>query len=129
MNYKKLEQKIISSYTDGVTLDDAEKLAAEFLDAQIQVSQELKRVSLESRLLKSVVKEERAKVLYKAATESEKKPSDSILQALVDSNLNVLEQQNAFDKAEEETKELDRMFSIFRDAHIYYRGISRAKFE
>jgi hypothetical protein len=129
MNYKQLEQKIIKSYTEGTTLDEAERLAAEFLSAQIAVSEELKKSSLKARLLKNSSKAVRASILYEAATTPEKKPSDSILQALVDKNSDVQATQTSFDEAEEDANELDRMYNIFRDAHVYYRGIARAKFE
>jgi len=129
MNYKELEQKIIRSYQEGITPSTAEALAAEFLEAQIKVSEEIKSSSLEARLLKSVVKEERAKLLYSEATKGDKKPSDSILQAIVDSNQGILSHQNAFDEAEEKANELERLYNIFREAHIFYRGVGKAKFD
>lgn len=129
MNYKKLEQKIITSYTEGVSLQDAEKLAAEFLSAQIAVSEELKKSAIMARLLKAQVKSTRAEVLLAEVAKVDKKPSDSMLQALVDVNGSVNTIQTDFDTAEEEANELERTYNIFRDAHIYYRGISRAKFE
>lgn len=129
MNYKALEQKIIQSYQEGVTPMTGETLAAEFLEAQIKVSEEVKIAALNARLNKSVLKEARAKLLYAEATKGDKKPSDSILQAIVDSDKRVLGIQNLFDESEEDANELERMYNIFREAHIFYRGISKGRFD
>jgi hypothetical protein len=129
MNYKQLEQKIIQSYQEGVTPLTGETLAAEFLAAQISVSEEIKRASIKARLSKSVVKEERGKLLYKEATTPEKKPSDTLLNALVDSNIDILACQMAYDKDEETANELERLYNIFREAHIFYRGVAKGKFD
>lgn len=129
MNYKYLEQKIIQTAQEGVTPMVAETIAAEFLSAQIQVSEELKVTAIKAKLLKSILKEERAKLLYKEATTPDKKPSDSILQAVVDKDQNVLYCQKNFDTGEEDAKELERLYDIFRESHIYYRGVSKGKFD
>jgi outer membrane protein TolC len=128
MDYKVLELKIVNSYTNGITASDAENLAGEFLGAQIQVSEELKQLDLNARLLKSLLKEKKATLFVAKATESEKKPSDTLLNAIVDSNEEVAEAQNQLDSAEVERDELSRLFKIFNDAHIFYRGISKGKF-
>lgn len=129
MNYKELEQKIINAYTEGVTLDDAEKLAGEFLEAQIKASEEIKQLDLNARLLKSLVKQTRAEVFVTEATTPEKKPSDTLLSAMVDKNQKVQHEQGTLDLAEVDRDEILRMFNIFKDAHIFYRGVSRGKFE
>lgn len=129
MNYKSLEQKIIKAYTEGTNLVDAESLAAEFLEAQIKVSEELKEESIRHRMLKADLKERAASVLYAAATAGDKKPSDSILQALVDKDPGVKEAYQVHIVAEEHANELERLYNIFRESHVYFRGISRGKFE
>ena len=129
MNYKALEQKIIKSYTEGVTLDDAEKLAGEFLEAQIKTSEEIKKLDLNARLIKATLKESKAKLFVTEATKGDKKPSDTLLNALVDSDGTINEVQQAFDEAEVERDEIFRMFSIFQNAHLHYRAISKGKFE
>jgi hypothetical protein len=129
MNYKNLEQKIINSYTDGVTTEQAENLAGEFLEAQIKASEELKQLDLNARLIKDSVKETRAKVFIAEATKGEKKPSDSLLAAYVDSNDRVLLDQSTLASAESDRDELYRMFSIFQNAHLHFRAIAKGKFD
>lgn len=125
MSFKKLEQKIIDSYTNGVSLDVAEKLAAEFLTAQIQVSSELKTADLNSRMRKQGVKAIRA-ALYTQARSGAEKMTEAAITAQLDANELVAGEQEAFDKAEVERDELERYYAIFREAHIYYRGIAKS---
>jgi hypothetical protein len=129
MNYKELEQKIINSYTEGVTTEQAEGLAGEFLEAQIKASEELRRLDLSARLFKADLKEKRAQVFVKEATAGEKKPSDNMLNALVEIDETVKAHQVAFDTAEVERDEIQRMFSIFQNAHLHFRAIAKGKFE
>lgn len=126
---EKLEKKIIDSYETGVSLEDAERLAAEFLAAQIAVSDQLKVADLDSRMKKSGVKALRAAIYLKEATKGEKKPSDVLLQATVDQDDLVQGEQQTFDEAEARCAALERYYSIFREAHIFYRGVSKGRFD
>lgn len=133
MNLKQLcqslETKIQNAYTEGVTLDEAEKLASEFLYAQLQISTHLKTADLDSRMRKTGVKAVRAAIYMDAATKTDKKPSDVLLEATVNMNELVQGEQNDFDKAEADRDELERYYNIFREAHIHFRGIAKGKFE
>lgn len=124
-----LETKIEDSYTNGVTLDEAEKLAAEFLHAQIKVSEQLKSSDLDARMRKSGVKAIRAAIYMEAATKGDKKPTEAALAATVDMNEIVQGEQKAFDEAEVNRDELERYYNIFQQAHVYYRQISKGKFD
>ena len=125
-----LENEIRVSYEHGVTLDDAEKLAARFLYAQIQVSVELKKSDLDSRMRKSGVKAVRAAIYTEASTLRDgRKPTEAAISAMVDMNELVQGEQNSFDQAEVDRDDLERYYNIFREAHIYYRGISKGRFE
>lgn len=124
-----LEKQIQESYESGVTMDDAEKLAAKFLYAQLQVSAELKKADLDSRMRKSGLKAVRAAIYMEGATKDPKKPSDVMLGSMVDMNELVIGEQEGFDTAEVNRDELERYYNIFSNAHIYYRGIAKGKFE
>lgn len=126
---KSLENKIKQSYEQGVTIEEAEKLASEFLYAQMAISNELKIVDLDSRMKKSGIKAVRAAIYLAEAIKNEKKPSDVMLQALVDKNELVISEQTNLDMAEVEKAELERYYNIFGNAHIHYRSVSRGKFE
>lgn len=124
----RLESKIIEAYSGGVTLDQAEKLAGEFLYAQLRVSTELTNVDLDSRMRKSGVKAVKAAIYLENATKSDKKPSDVMLAAMVDSHEVVQSEQDSLDKAEVSKAELERLYDIFGNSHIYFRGIAKSNF-
>lgn len=126
---KDLEDKIKTAYTEGTTLEEAEKLAGEFLYAQIKVSQELKAADLDSRMRKSGVKAVRAAIYMEAATKGDKKPSDVLLEALVNMNELVQGEQTAFDSAEASRDDLERYYNIFREAHVHFRTVAKGRFE
>lgn len=126
---KNLESKIQNSYTIELTLEDAEKLAGEFLFAQLAVSAELKKADLDSRMRRSGVKSVRAAIYMESATKDVKKPSDVMLEAIVNLNDIVQKEQNSYDSAEVDKENLNRYFGIFQNAHIFFRGIAKGKFE
>lgn len=123
-----LEAKIQDSYEQGVTIPEAERLASEFLHAQLKVSEELKKADLDARTRKSGVKAIKAAVYMEAATKDPKKPSDVMLQAIVDLNDIVQGEQRAFDEAEVDFAELERYYNIFQNAHIHFRSLAKGSF-
>ena len=127
--YKKLEAKIQSAYEEGTTLEAAERLASEFLYAQIQVSQELQKLDLSARMRKSGVKAVRGAIYLDIVQKAEKKPTEAQIGAMVDTDEIVNGEQKALDEAESERDAMERFFSIFQNAHIHFRSVSRGKFE
>ncbi len=132
MNFKdfaqQLETKIQTSYEEGTTLEQAERLAAEFLHAQIVVSKQLKSFDLDARMRKTGVKAIRAAIYMESANHPVKKPTEAMLASMVDSHEVVQSEQNEFDKAEVSRADLERYYDIFANAHIYYRGIAKGNF-
>lgn len=127
--FKELEAQIQQSYTEGVTIDEAEKLAAKALHAQIVISRELQKSDLDSRMRKSGMKAVRAAVYLDEVSKAEKKPTESTLEHMLNVNDLVTGEQDGFDKAETDRDELERYYNILREAHIYFRNIGRGKFE
>jgi hypothetical protein len=126
---EELKNDIKKSYEQGVGLDEAERLASKFLDAQMTIADHLRNTALDARMKKSGVKAVKAAVYMDAATKTEKKPSDAFLQALVDMNELVLGEQKSLDEAEIEVETLHNYFSIFKDAHIHFRSVAKGRFE
>ena len=124
-----LEEKIQKSYEEGVTMEAAEKLAGEFLVAQLRTSEELKSADLDSRLRKTGVKAVRAAIYLDIVQKSEKKPTEAQIEATINTDKIVSSEQESFDKAEVERDSLERYYNIFREGHIHFRGISKGKFE
>lgn len=124
-----LEELIITSYESGVTLDEAEKLAARFLHAQMQVADSLREKDLDARMRKSGLKSIRSAVYGNIISAAEKKPTESALEHSLNNDTLVSNAQEELDKAEVSRDEMERYYSIFREAHIYYRGVSKGRFE
>jgi len=126
---KQLEAKIVNSYEQGVSLEDAERLASEFLYAQMQISGELKKLDLDSRMRKTGVKAVRAAIYLDIVQKSDKKPTEAQISAMLDSDQLVSGEQEALDTAEVERDDLKRYYDIFQNAHIHYRGIAKGRME
>jgi hypothetical protein len=126
---KQLEAKIVSSYEEGVTLEEAEKLAAQFLFAQLAVSTELKKADLDSRMRKNGVKSIRAAIYLDIVSKSDKKPTEAQITATIDTDKIVGDEQGAFDMAEVSKADLERYYDIFGNAHVYFRTISKGRFD
>jgi hypothetical protein len=125
---EELTVQIQTSYETGITVEEAEKLAGKFLYAQIQVAEELRKADLDARMKKSGTKAIKASVYLEAATKTDKKPSDVMLGAMVDTNELVLGEQQKLDEAEVLKASLDNYMSIFQNAHIHFRTISKGGF-
>lgn len=126
--YTKLEAKIKDSYENGITTAEAERLAGEFLHAQLSVATELQAADLTARMRKTALKAVKAAVYLNEATKTDKKPSDVMLQAKVDLDEIVQTEQESFDKAESNAEHLKNLFNIFKEAHIHFRGIAKGSF-
>ena len=126
---EELTKDIQTAYEGSVTLDDAEKLAAKFLMGQIEAGKELQAADLDTRMRKSGLKAVKAAVYVEAATKGEKKPTEAMLAATVDMDKLVIGEQEAFDGAEVWKNQLENYLDVFRNAHIYFRGMAKGRFE
>lgn len=126
---EELTGHIKSASEANVTMQYAETLAARFLFGQIQIAEALEHYDLDSRMKKNGLKAVKAAVYLENASKGDKKPSDVLLNAIVDRDDIVVGEQNRFDEAEVNKLALERYFGIFKDAHIYFRGIAKGRFE
>lgn len=127
-NYTHLEDKIKSSYETGVTVEEAEKLAAEFLYAQLTISTELSLVDLDARMKKSGLKSIKSAVRQEEIKKHDKKPTEGHLEDVVNLDEIVQGEQERLDQAEVNRALLEAYYNVFKDAHIYYRGIAKGNF-
>jgi hypothetical protein len=132
MNFKELcaelEVSIQSAYTTGVTMEDAEKLAAKFLYGQMAVSAELRKSALDARMRKTGLKAIRAKMYLEEVAKSERKPSDVLLDHMLNENEVVIQAQTELDEAESNREELERYYDMLTNGHIYFRGVAKGAF-
>jgi hypothetical protein len=126
---KELEQDIQNAYESAPTIEEAERLAAKFLGAQLTVGAELSKADLDARMRKAGAKAVGAAVYMDAATKDAKKPSDVMLAAVVDMNELVMTERKALDEAEVKRDALENTLRVAREAHIYFRGLAKGRFE
>ncbi len=126
---KELEKDIQNAYESSPTIEEAEKLAAKFLSAQIFTGNELAKISLSARMRKAGLKAIKASVYLEGASKGDKKPSDVLLNAVVDTDSLVAEAQDALDGAEVQVNQLENYLSVFKDSHIYFRSLAKGRFE
>ncbi len=127
--FGELSTDVQRAYEEGVTVEEAERLAAKFLVAQMNVAAELASVDLDSRMKKNGVKALKSAVYMAAATAGEKKPSEGFLENHVNMSDLVQGEQNSYDAADARKESLGIYLSIFKDAHIYFRGVAKGRFE
>lgn len=126
---EELSKILTGAYEEGVTIEQAERLAARFLSAQIAAGQELAELDLDARLRKSGTKAIKAAIYMKHATAVERKPSDVMLEAQVNMDKLVQEEQQALDIAEVKRDQVHNYLNVFRDGHIYFRSVAKGRFE
>ncbi len=120
-----LAKDIELCYETPCSIEDAEKLAAHFLTAQIKVGEALKKADLDARMRKSGLKAIKAAVYLEAATKDPKKPSDVLIGAIVDSDKLVMAEQEGFDTAEVYKNQLENYLNVFNNAHLYFRALMK----
>lgn len=126
--YEDLKNIIRSFYEEGVTVPQAEKYAALFLHAQMQVAEGLQQADLDARMKKTGLKTIKAAVFLDGIKGQDKKPSDSLLTAKVDVNELVQSSQTTLDDAEVHRDLLKSYYDIFLNAHIFLRGVAKGNF-
>lgn len=123
--FEELVKDIQRSYEEGVTVEEAERLAGKFLHAQISASEEFRKADLDARMRKSGLKAVKAAVYMTNATKTEKKPSDTYLEAIINMDEIVIAEQKALDEAEVLVDQLRTYLSVFKEAHIHFRSIAK----
>lgn len=122
------EEAIQKVYTEGVELGEAEKVAAKFLTAQLRAGETFKAADLDARMKKTGLKAIKAGVYLAEVQRAEKKPSDVLLEAIVNQSKLVTDAQNALDTAETYRDELANYMNVFREGHIFFRKIMGGDF-
>lgn len=126
---EKLKVSIEQAYDQGVTMAEAEKLAALTLQARLMLSDSIKTADLDARMRKNGVKAVRANVYMDEITKHDKKPAEAFLENAVNLSALVLEEETAFAEAETERNRLESYLDIFKDAHVFFRQVCKGSFE
>lgn len=129
--YQELRADLKLVSDEGVSLEDAERLAAKFADALLELGGmdgHIQRAVLDAKLKKGSYKTFRAKVYLDTVNASEKKPTETMIESIILTNADVSKAEDAYHKAEEYAESLKRTYDVFRDVHIYFRGVAKGAF-
>lgn len=124
-----LESTITEAYATSPTPDEAELSAAKFLAGMFRVGDELKRIDLDARMKKSGLKAIRSAVYLEEAKRGDKKPSDTLIEAVINSNRMVTDAQQALDYAEVDRDRLHNLLNVCKESHIFFRALAKGRFE
>lgn len=127
--FVELEAEIKKAYIDGVSQDRAEMLAGKFLHAQLMISDHIKKLELDRRMRKRGLKALKSAIRTAEIEANDKKPSENVLEDCVNLNEGYKEEEKAFDEAQVNVDDLERMYGIFKDGHVFFRGIAKGRFE
>lgn len=127
-SFEDLKQDVLNVYEQGISIEDAERKAAKFLHAQIVLSEHIQKADLHARMSKNGYKTLKAKVYLEIVQSAEKKPTETQLESMLATNEQVAASQDTYEKAEVESEALHRLYEIFRDGHIFLRGIAKGNF-
>ena len=126
---EELKLSIKSAYEQGVSIPEAEKLAARTLTVRLELADEIKIFALDSRMKKHGVKAVRAKVYMDEISKNEKKPPEAYLENAVNLSEEVAGEEENYGLSETELHRLEAYLDVFKDAHIYFRTIAKGSFE
>jgi hypothetical protein len=125
---KELEVIIHRAYAEGVTMQEAERLAARTLTVRLEISEQLKVADLDARMKKHGVKAVRAAAYLEEVAKHEKKPAEGMLDHVVNMQNSVAKEERIFAESEVERDLYQNYLEIFKDAHLYFRSIMKGTF-
>jgi hypothetical protein len=117
-----------AAYESGTTMEEAERHAARFLEAQMNIAAELAKLDLDARMKKNGMKAAKAQVYIDLCAATEKKPSDIYLEQQVALSKIANTAVDLYEHADARRENLMLYLGIFKDAHIYFRGIAKGGF-
>lgn len=126
---EELKLAIESAYSEGVSIAEAEKLAARTLLVRMELSDEIKSASLDTKMKKHGVKAVRAAAYMAEIAKHEKKPAEGLLEHTVNLSEEVAGEEQVYAEAEANLDRLASYLDIMKDAHLYFRQISKGTFE
>lgn len=123
-----VKEQIEASYEKGMTVSEAEVFATKLLGYMMQLSEAIRSADLDCRMRRAGLKAIRAAMYLEFAAKGDKKPSDVMLDHMINSNPLVQGEQERFDNAEVNKEEIERNFKIFELAHQHFKKMGQGAF-
>ena len=96
---------------------------------RLTLADELRVTDLDARMKRHGVKAVKAAVYTQEVAKHEKKPSEGFLENAVNLDKMVADEESAYAQADTTKDQLANYLDIFKDAHIYFRGIAKGNYE
>lgn len=133
MNEDKLEQVIFNCLEEinkaklgNYDTDDAEKSAAMFLAAQIELINYIEIIELQAKQTKNFIEQvEAEKYFEEKSNTGDKKMTEGHLGHLLAKNTDVIKSKNEAAMAEVKLKKWNSLLSSIKDGHLYFRSFSK----
>lgn len=126
--FEELKEHIYTAYKTETTVTEAESLAAKSLAASLELADTLSSVELDVRMRKSGLEGLRSAFYLAEVKKYDKKPTESFIEATINSTDEIVAAERALAKAEVECTRLRSYAGVFREAHQYFRSIMKAGF-
>lgn len=124
-----LKKDIQRAYAEGVTILAAEKLASKTLLARMALADAIQVLDLDARMKRQGVKAERGSLYSSIVAESEKKPTETAIESMINTSLTVVAAEQTYAEADTSKDRLHTYSDIFKDAHIFFRSVAKGTFE
>lgn len=129
MDYESLISDIQHAAEEGVTMEEAEKIAAKALFVMNSLGEMRANSDRERRMRKKGLKAICSTVRLEEIQKHEKKPTEGALDDAVNLHKDAQHNQDLYDDSEVTLNEMDYKFDIAKEAHIYFRGVAKGRFE
>lgn len=120
------------AYKEDYSAEKAEKTAAMFLAAQMQLSLFIADIELRARYSKYEIERVEAQKYFEikeSGAVADKKITETALQQFVAKDDTVISAKKENSEAEADLKKYNYLMSSLKESHIFFRGMSKSKFE
>lgn len=124
-NIVELETKMRIFYDTDFSISECEKLSSLACVLMMEIASELKRLDLDSRNRKTLLKAQRGSEYIDLLKTQDKKPTEAYLEHSLNISKEIINQQNQIDDLESEKLYYERMISTCEHAHVFFRGVAK----
>lgn len=126
---QELKQSIERAYAEGVTMQEAERLAAKTLSVRMMLADSIQVADLDARMRRHGVKAVRASAYMEELSKHEKKPAEGFLENAVNLNPDVAQEEREYATVDTEKDRFFTYLGIMADAHIFFRNVAKGSYE
>jgi hypothetical protein len=122
---EQLQKRVSEVYENGTTVSQSEEITHELADAEFKLVTMITPLDLDARMRRHGVKQIRAAVYLDIIKNSEKKPTEAQIAAMVDSDSLVSDAQKGYDGAEAALAEAERLLDAVHNSQVVFRTLMK----